>query len=189
MRKTVNFIRVTTFAAIGMLALAGCASGSGADEQSAQTEDVNDNAGHDHDPDGGAPPEGIASAENPTHPVGSVVILDADHMPGMQGAEATIAGAFDTTVYSVTYTPVDGGEPIVDHKWVVHEELDNPGEPPLEIGDEVVLSADHMAGMAGAQATIDSAIDETAYMIDGTFDGMEVTNHKWVVESEIEPAG
>ncbi|MGO1258791.1 MAG: DUF1541 domain-containing protein, partial [Brachybacterium sp.] len=30
---------------------------------------------------------------------------------------------------------------------------------------------------------------ETVYMVDLEIDGMTMTNHKWVVESEIEPAG
>src|SRR5699024_4182017 len=53
---------------------------------------------HDHPAHGGQPPAGIQTEENPTYPVGSQVILTADHMPGMNGAEATISGAFDTTV-------------------------------------------------------------------------------------------
>ena len=141
-----------------------------------------------HKPDGGPPPEGIEEASSPTYPIGTKVTLTADHMPGMNGAEATISGAFDTTAYSVSYTPMDGGERVTDHKWVVHEELENPGEAPLAEGTEVVLNADHMAGMAGAEATIESSTDETVYMVDLTMDGMKMTNHKWIVESEIQPA-
>ncbi|MGO3314867.1 MAG: YdhK family protein, partial [Brachybacterium tyrofermentans] len=66
--------------------------------------------------------------------------------------------------------------------------LENPGEAPLAEGTEVVITADHMAGMEGAEATIDSVIEETVYMVDYESDGMMMTNHKWVVESEIEPA-
>lgn len=144
--------------------------------------------GHQHNPHGGPPPEGIESAADPTYPVGTTVTLTADHMPGMQGAEATIAGAFDTTAYSVTYTPTTGGEPVTDHKWVVHEELQDPGQPPLPEGAQVVLQAEHMAGMQGAEATIEDSTDETVYMVDLEMNGMEMTNHKWVVESEIQPA-
>lgn len=121
------------------------------------------------------------------YPVGTKVTLTADHMPGMKGSKATISGAFDTTAYSVSYTPTDGGQRVTDHKWVVHEELEDPGDAPLEAGTEVVLDADHMAGMDGAEATIDSSTDETVYMVDLTMDGMKMTNHKWVVESEIQP--
>lgn len=143
--------------------------------------------GHDHATSGGPPPEGITKASDPRYEPGTTVILTADHMPGMKGNTATISGAFDTTTYSVSYTPVAGGDPVTDHKWVVHEELEDPGEAPLPKGTEVVLAAHHMTGMNGAKATIDSSTDETAYMVDFEIDGMAFINHKWVVESEIQP--
>jgi len=137
----------------------------------------------------GEVPEGLQETDNPTYPVDSQAIINADHMEGMNGAEATIAGAYDTTVYTVTYTPTTGGEPVEDHKWVIHEELKNPGDAPLEPGTEVTLNADHMEGMQGATATIDSAEETTVYMVDftDTRTGEEVTNHKWVTESELSP--
>ena len=147
-----------------------------------------EHGGHDHPVDGGAPPAGIEEAEDPTYPVGTEVILTADHMPGMDGATATISGAFDTTTYSVSYTPTDGGEPVTDHRWVVHEELVDPGKAPLPGGTKVVLKAEHMSGMKGAEATIVYSTEETVYMVDLTVDGMTMTNHKWVTESEIKPA-
>lgn len=134
----------------------------------------------------GEVPEGLQAAESPTYEMGSQVIVEADHMAGMQGVEATISGAFDTTVYSISYTPTDGSEPVEDHKWVVHEELENPGEEPLQPGTEVTVNADHMDGMDGANVTIDSAEETTVYMIDYTAStGEEVTNHMWVTESEL----
>ncbi|RJT75663.1 DUF1541 domain-containing protein [Arthrobacter cheniae] len=145
-------------------------------------------AGHEHAPDGGRAPEGIRPATNPTYPVGTKVILTADHMPGMKGADAVISGAFDTTTYSVSYTPTTGGHPVVDHRWVVHEELDNAGNAPLADGMEVVLNAEHMTGMSGAKAMIDSSTAETVYVVDVDANGMTMSNHKWVVESEIKPA-
>jgi len=45
-----------------------------------------------------------------------------------------------------------------------------------------------MAGMKGADAAIDYSTDETVYMVDLDADGMRMTNHKWVVESEMQPA-
>ena len=147
-----------------------------------------EHGGHDHPADGGAPPAGIEEAEDPTYPVGTEVILTADHMPGMDGATATISGAFDTTTYSVSYTPAEGGAPVTDHRWVVHEELVDPGQAPLPDGASVVLDAEHMSGMKGAEATIDYSTEETVYMVDLTVDGMTMTNHKWVTESEIQPA-
>lgn len=142
----------------------------------------------DHPMDGGPAPEGIEEAVGPTYPVGTEVILTADHMAGMDGARATISGAFDTVTYSVNYTPTSGGEPVLDHRWVVQEELENVGDERLADGTEVILLADHMSGMAGAQATIAYSTDETVYMVDYEVDGMKMTNHKWVVESEIRPA-
>lgn len=130
----------------------------------------------------------MKKASDPTYAVGDGVVLTADHMPGMKGAPATISGAFDTTAYSVSYTPTDGGAPVADHKWVVHEELQKPGQAPLKDGAEVILQAEHMPGMKGAKATIDGSTDETVYMVDLEMNGKQVTNHKWVVESEIQPA-
>ena len=134
-------------------------------------------------------PEGLAEAENPTYPVGSKATINASHMPGMNGAEATISGSFDTTVYTVTYTPTTGGEPVEDHKWVIHEEIENAGDESFQTGDEVVLNAEHMEGMKGATAAIDSAEQTTVYMVDytDTETGEKVTYHKWVTENELSP--
>jgi hypothetical protein len=138
----------------------------------------------------GEVPEGLEKAEDPTYPVGNKAILQADHMPGMKGAEAVISGAYNTVVYTVTYTPSTGGEKVKNHKWVIHEEFEDPGEEPYKPGDEVVLNADHMKGMDGAAATIDSAEKMTVYMVDytPTDGGEKVRNHKWVTESELSPA-
>lgn len=144
---------------------------------------------HAHSPDGGAPPEGIREEPNPTYPIGAAVLLAAGHMPGMSGAEATVSGAFDTTAYSVSYAPTTGGDPVIDHKWVVHEELDDPGPAPIPDGATVLLRADHMLGMDGAEATVVSSTNETVYMVDLDIDGMAMTNHKWVVEGEVRPVG
>ncbi|MBM7607299.1 hypothetical protein JOD29_000536 [Lysinibacillus composti] len=134
----------------------------------------------------GEVPEGLQVAENPTFPVGSNAIIQSDHMPGMKGAEATIVGAYDTTVYTVSYTPTTGGAPVTNHKWVIHEELADAGEAPLEPGTEVTINADHMEGMQGATATIDSAEETTVYMVNFTSTtGEKVTNHKWVTEGEL----
>jgi len=114
--------------------------------------------------------------------------MTADHMLEMEGAEAKIVGAYDTTAYAVTYTPTDGGEPVENHKWVIHEELDTTEPAPLADGTEVTLQADHMDGMDGATATIESSEETTVYMVNFMLqDGEEVTNHKWVTEDELEP--
>jgi hypothetical protein len=134
-------------------------------------------------------PEGLKESNNPTYPVGSYTIIHADHMPGMNGAEAIISRAFDTTVYTITYTPLHGGEKVENHKWVVHEEIENATEESYQPGDEVVLNAEHMEGMDGVTAIIDSAEQTTVYMVDyqDTETGENVTYHKWVTESELSP--
>ncbi|WP_374705726.1 YdhK family protein [Oceanobacillus oncorhynchi] len=134
-------------------------------------------------------PAGLQEAKDPTFEIGSEAIISADHMSGMDGAVAEVSGAFDTTVYTVSYTTEDGQE-IENHKWVIHEELENPDAAPLDSGTEVVLNADHMEGMDGAHAEIDSADETTVYMVDfeTTDTGEEVQYHKWVTEEELSPA-
>jgi hypothetical protein len=134
----------------------------------------------------GEVPKGLEEAKNPTYKVGSQAIVKADHMEGMNGAKATIVGAFDTTAYAVTYTPTTGAEKVENHKWVIQEEIKNAGSETLKPGTEVRLEADHMKGMRGAKGTIDSAEKTTVYMIDYTSaTGEKVKNHKWVTESEL----
>ncbi len=148
-----------------------------------------DHGGMVHD-ESGEIPEGLAEAENPTYPVGSQVIIQTDHMPGMEGADGTIEGAFDTIAYEVTYPDTETGETVANHKWVVHEEMVDAQEEPYQAGDEVELAAYHMPGMQGATATIDSAEDTTVYMVTytDTETGETVENHKWVTEEELAPS-
>ncbi|MEN1970603.1 YdhK family protein [Lentibacillus sp. N15] len=159
-------------------------------EESDTNEDMEgmDHSGMNHSSTGEVP-EGLQEADNPTYEVGSQAIIESDHMPGMDGAEATIVGAYDTTVYTVSYTPTTGGEPVENHKWVIHEEIEEAGDESFEPGTEVTLNADHMEGMNGATAVIDSAEETTVYMVDfvATDSGEEVKNHKWVTESELSP--
>ncbi|WP_394542667.1 YdhK family protein [Priestia aryabhattai] len=135
----------------------------------------------------GEVPEGLQEAKNPKYEVGSQAVINADHMEGMDGAKATIVGAYDTTVYTVSYTPTTGGEKVTNHKWVIQEELKDADNKTFKPGDEVTLEADHMEGMKGAKATIDSAEKTTVYMVDytPTTGGEKVTNHQWVTESEL----
>lgn len=134
----------------------------------------------------GEVPEGLEEAADPAYPVGSTAVIQHGHMDGMKGAEAKIVGAYDTTVYTVSYTPANGGNPVEDHKWVIHEEIENAGDKSFVAGDEVTLAADHMEGMKGASAMVDSAVNTTVYMINfTTTDGEKVTNHKWVTEDEL----
>lgn len=175
--------RTVAVTAASLLALTGCATGG---EEAATSSSHGGHAGHAMD--GGPAPEGIETAASPTYPVGTEVTLTADHMEGMDGANATIAGAYDTYTYAVDFTPSAGGEPVKDHKWVVQQEIKDAGDERLADGTEVTLEAEHMEGMKGAKATIASSTEETVYMVDYESDGMTMTNHKWVVESELKPA-
>ena len=194
MRKRLRTI-VTAGVLGGALVFTGCSTGGDQDQGTPSTTSQHeghgsssDSGGMEHPMDGGPAPEGIETAASPTYPVGTEVTLTADHMEGMDGANATIAGAYDTYTYAVDFTPSTGGEPVKDHKWVVQQEIKDAGDERLADGTEVTLEAEHMEGMKGAKATIASSTEETVYMVDYESDGMTMTNHKWVVESEIKPA-
>ncbi|RUQ33295.1 DUF1541 domain-containing protein [Micrococcus sp. HSID17245] len=194
MRKRLRTI-VTAGVLGGALVFTGCSTGGDQDQATPSTTSQHeghgsssDSGGMEHAMDGGPAPEGIETAASPTYPVGTEVTLTADHMEGMDGADATITGAYDTYTYAVNFTPTTGGEPVKDHKWVVQQEIKDAGEERLADGTEVTLEAEHMEGMKGAKATIASSTEETVYMVDYDSDGMTMTNHKWVVESEIKPA-
>ncbi|KAB8138025.1 DUF1541 domain-containing protein [Gracilibacillus oryzae] len=156
-------------------------------DQADSVEDLDHSSMHHSNTD--QVPEDLANAENPAYPVGSEAIINADHMGGMNGAVATIDGAYDTTVYTVTYTPTTGGKKVVGHKWIIQEEIKNAEEKVYEPGEEIVIEAAHMEGMEGAAAAIDSAEDTTVYMVSypDTQTGEEVLYHKWVTEDELSP--
>lgn len=151
----------------------------------------NDSGGHEgmNHSSSGEVPAGLEDAANPKFPVGSEAVIAADHMEGMDGATATIVGAYNTTVYTISYIPTTGGERVTNHKWVIHQELKDAGEDPYQAGDTVVIEANHMEGMEGATAEINSAEQTTVYMVDymPTTGGEKVTNHKWLTESELIP--
>lgn len=148
-------------------------------------EESTDHSSMSHSSDGSVPDD-LLVANNPTYAVGDKALMTTDHMGGMNGAEATIVGAYETTVYAVTYTPTTGGEKVENHKWVIHEELEGVEDSPAAVGDTVKLNADHMEGMDGAEATVDSAEQTIIYMVDYTSTaGEEVKNHKWVTEDEL----
>lgn len=180
---------VTTLALTAVLGLGAC----GTDSDSSGSHDMHDadkSSSHDgmmHSSDGKVP-EGIKQAENPKFEDNSKVILASDHMQGMDGAKGTVVDSFDTTVYAVSYTPTTGGKKVTNHKWVIQEELNPVPASTLSKGDDVTLAADHMKGMDGAEATIDSAEQTTVYMVDfkPTTGGKTVKNHKWVTEDELQ---
>lgn len=152
-----------------------------------QTEQNNSDQMEMNHSSSGEVPDGLKEADNPTYPVGSKVILKTDHMKGMNGAEATVVGAYETTAYEVSYTPTTGGEPVKNHKWVIHEEIKDMTNQTLKDGTEVTLEADHMPGMKDAPAVIESSEMTTVYMVDytPTTGGEPVKNHKWVTEDEL----
>ncbi|WP_336773352.1 YdhK family protein [Paenibacillus sp. MMO-58] len=135
-------------------------------------------------------PAGLKEAESPTFKPGSKAIMQDDHMKGMKGAVATIVGAYQTIAYAVNYTPTTGGEKVMNHKWVIQQEIKDNGDKILKPGTKVMLEADHMTGMKGATAEIVSAEQTTVYMVDYTPTTGEapVKNHKWVTESELSPS-
>ncbi|MGE7270164.1 YdhK family protein [Brevibacillus panacihumi] len=188
---------VVIFIVVSIFTLSGCGNNTNQDNQPNQNQE-NVNQGMDHSDmnqgemnhsSSGEVPKGLKEAVNPTYPVGSQAIITDAHMEGMKGATATIVGAYDTTAYAISYTPATGGPRVTDHRWVIHEELVDPGTAPLKPGTKVTVQAEHMAGMNGVTATIDSAVPTTVYMIDftPTNGGEEVKNHKWVTESELSP--
>ena len=100
-------------------------------------------------------------------------------------SEATSAPRFEyATVPLLTHATKQILDGWGDDGW----ELVSVVPAPLPEGSEVILRADHMPGMDGANATIDSSTQETVYMVDVHSEDMPMTNHKWVTESEVQPA-
>lgn len=89
-------------------------------------------------------------------------------MPGMDWAKATVVGVYNTTVYTVLYTLTTGGEKVIDHKWVIHEEIKEAGSDPCQVGDTVTLNADVMEGIARYNYR------------------WIVKNHQWVIKCELD---
>ena len=175
-------------AALGLAFVLSACSSSADHTAHDDSTPTTDHSGMSHPADGGPVPSGLTPATNPTYAVGDTVVLTADHMHGMDGATATIVGAYDTYTYAVDFTPTSGGERVTDHRWVVHEELQDVTSKRLADGDQATIAASHTEGMNGARATVRSSTDATVYVVDYEADGMKMTNHKWVVESEIKPA-
>ncbi|MGE7093462.1 DUF1541 domain-containing protein [Lysinibacillus sp. NPDC048646] len=173
---------------VAFLALSACSEDT-ADikkQDTAEQQTEIDHSSMNHSSSGEVP-ETLKNAENPMYPVGSTAVITDEHMEGMKGAEATIVGSYDTTAYMISYEPTTGGKRVENHKWVIHEELLNPGSAPLTPETEVKTDASHMKGMVNATVRIDEALQTTVYMIDyvSTTNGDVVTNHKWVTEDEL----
>ena len=148
---------VSLFASLSLI-LGACANANN-DNANQKKENNEEMQGMDHSEMdmSGEVPKGMKEATNPTYKVGSKAIINANHMKGMNGAKATIVGAYDTTVYAVSYTPTTGGNRVENHKWVVQEDIKDAGDKSFKPGSEVTLEANHMEGMKGATAKIDTA--------------------------------
>ncbi|MDT0163572.1 YdhK family protein [Bacillus sp. AG4(2022)] len=182
--------QLIVFLSIATLGLSGCGNDTSTENNNNEVEQEQMNHSEHSKMNhslSGEVPKGLKEANNPTYLVGSAVILETDHMEGMNGAEAKIVGAYDTTVYAVSYTPTTGGEKVTNHKWVIQEDLKDAGDTLYKVGDEVTLNVNHMEGMKGVKATIDSAEQTTIYMVDytPTTGGEKVENHQWVTGDEL----
>lgn len=142
---------------------------------------------HGHGSGEMTPVEDLAPALYPDFPVGTYVVIHTDHMANMVSARGRISGAYNTKVYGVSYQDPMTGEEIKDHKWVIHEEVANSKGKEYALGDQVILKADHMEGMAGTTATITLIDPGPVYMVDYLpSDGSaEEKNHQWVTGDEI----
>ncbi|EIT84443.1 lipoprotein [Fictibacillus macauensis ZFHKF-1] len=165
------------------LTLAGCNKGNDDNKKHEEKKEMN----HGNMKMDEGVPKGLKEEANPTYKKGSKVIIKEGHMKGMKDAEATVKGAYKANVYGVTYTPTDGGAKVVNHKWVIQQDLKDPGDKLLKKGTKVTLEADHMKGMKGAKGVIEEAKSTTIYMVDyqPTTGGKKVMNHKWLTEDEL----
>lgn len=116
-RKKFAIWFVSLAAALTLTACGGNAGETGQEGASKEESTTNnESSGHSGDHSGmdhsgsGEVPEGIKEAENPKYEVGSKAFITEGHMEGMEGAEATITGAYNTSVYTVSYTPTTGGK-------------------------------------------------------------------------------
>lgn len=134
-------------------------------------------------------PEGLKEAKNPKFKVGDKVIINAAHNDDMQGSEGTIVGAYETTVYSISYESTDDREPKENEKWFVREEIAPLGEKKLDVGSKVIIETNREEGMLGAEGVIDTVEETVVYMVDYIDkEGQLVKNYQWLKESELSPA-
>ena len=163
MRSTHTRPALTAALLAGALALAGCS----AEDQ----EKVTDAASSAGDAMGSAAPSIGAAASSLASSAGPAV--------GSAASDASSAAASGHAGHSMEHA-MDGGPAPAGI-----EEADDPAYP---VGTEVTLTADHMPGMKGAEATVTGAFDTTAYQVDytPTDGGEKVTAHKWVVQEELE---
>lgn len=126
-----NKNQIGTILLLSTLLLVACGTdkineSTGTGTNQTTTEEISSESG-DHDgmmhDESGEIQAGLEEAENPTYPVGNEATIQTDHMPGMQGATATVDSAKDTTIYMVTYTDTETGDTVENHKGMTEDEL------------------------------------------------------------------
>lgn len=134
--------------------------------------------------------DSLAPAVHPRYPVGTAIIVKADHMSGMKNAKGTVSGVFDTPLYAVDYVN-SHGEAVSNHKWVIQQEIQDSGSRSYQLGDQVTLLPGHMSGLGGSgvHARLVQTVKGPAYMIDyQPTDGTSpVIHHQWVTQNELQP--
>lgn len=60
---------------------------------------------------------------SPAIQVGDTIVIQTDHMSGMDGATATVDEVIDEPIYMVDYISTETGEVIENHKWVSESEI------------------------------------------------------------------
>ncbi|UQS87341.1 YdhK family protein [Nicoliella spurrieriana] len=136
---------------------------------------------------GGKAPKGLKMDPNAKYQRGSKVKILASHMPGMKGATATVTGAYKTDLYTIDFTPTNGGKEVKNHKYVVAKEVKAANKGQLKVGTKITVKADHMTGMKGAKGKIVAVKKGPAYMVNfkATNSSMVYKNHKWLAQSDL----
>ncbi|USS89245.1 YdhK family protein [Fructilactobacillus cliffordii] len=132
-------------------------------------------------------PTDLKKAKHPKYKVGEKVTITADHMMGMKGAKATVAGVYDSPLYVVDFKDSKTNKEVKNHKYVVKSELKAEKGKKLCKGTKVTINADHMEGMKNAKGKIVKVCSGPAYAVNftPTNGGQKYTNHKWLSQSEL----
>ena len=133
-------------------------------------------------------PEGLKEAKNPKFKVGDKVIINAAHDDDMQGSEGTVVGAYETTVYSISYKSTTMASRKKTRNGLCGKKS-SPLAKKLDVGSKVIIEADREEGMKGAEGVIDTVEETVVYMVDYVNkEGEKVENYQWLKESELSPA-
>ncbi|UDM31896.1 DUF1541 domain-containing protein [Lentilactobacillus laojiaonis] len=61
--------------------------------------------------------------DSPALSIGSKITIEANHMPGMRGAEATIVDSQEGNIYIVDVPAYEGQKPMMNHRWFMQDEM------------------------------------------------------------------